>query len=175
MKLYNSATEKLHHTFDSATGSLRLFLQALQQRADAFGWESILTVPDDQSIGRNLITEYGRVSMANVIAHATTHVHTQTRDAQNSAQLFTCIYDSLSLEALLKVSTDSSTYRLASPNVPTYVVASRAAFLKLLITRCTVDTRSTVATIRRTLSALDQYMILSVNCDIEKFNLHVRV
>jgi len=174
MKLYKSATEKLHHTFDGETGSLRLFLQALQQRVDAFGWESILTVPDDQNIGRNLITEYGRVSMANVIAHATTHVHTQTRDAQNSAQLFTCIYDSLSLEALLKVSTDSSTYRLASPNAPTYVVASGAAFLKLLITRCTVDTRSTVATIRRTLSALDQY-ILSVNCDIEKVNLHVRV
>jgi len=115
MKLYKSATEKLHHTFDGETGSLRLFLQALQQRADAFGWESILTVPDDQNIGRNLITEYGRVSMANVIAHATTHVHTQTRAAQNSAQLFTCIYDSLSLEALLKVSTDSSTYRLPLP------------------------------------------------------------
>ena len=174
MKLYKSATEKLNHTFDGETGSLRLFLQALQQRADAFGWASILTVPDDQNIGRNLITEYGRVSMANVVAHAAAHVHTHTRDAQNSAQLFTCIYDSLSLEALLKVSTDSATYRLVSPTDHTFVVASGAAFLKLLITRCTVDTRSTVATIRRTLSALDQYM-LSVNCDIEKFNLHVRV
>ena len=174
MKLYKSATEKLNHTFDGETGSLRLFLQALQQRADAFGWASILTVPDDQNIGRNLITEYGRVSMANVVAHAAAHVHTHTRDAQNSAQLFTCIYDSLSLEALLKVSTDSAAYRLVSPTDHTFVVASGAAFLKLLITRCTVDTRSTVATIRRTLSALDQYM-LSVNCDIEKFNLHVRV
>ena len=174
MKLYKSATEKLNHTFDGETGSLRLFLQALQQRADAFGCASILTVPDDQNIGRNLITEYGRVSMANVVAHAAAHVHTHTRDAQNSAQLFTCIYDSLSLEALLKVSTDSAAYRLVSPTDHTFVVASGAAFLKLLITRCTVDTRSTVATIRRTLSALDQYM-LSVNCDIEKFNLHVRV
>ena len=174
MKLYKSATEKLNHTFDGETGSLRLFLQALQQRADAFGCASILTVPDDQKIGRNLITEYGRVSMANVVAHAAAHVHTHTRDAQNSAQLFTCIHDSLSLEALLKVSTDSATYRLVSPIDHTFVVASGAAFLKLLITRCTVDTRSTVATIRRTLSALDQYM-LSVNCDIEKFNLHVRV
>ena len=37
MKLYKSVTEKLHHTFDGETGSLRLFLQALQQRADALG------------------------------------------------------------------------------------------------------------------------------------------
>ena len=174
MKLYKSATEKLNHPFDGETGGLRLFLQALQQRADAFGWASILTVPDDHNVGRNLITEYGRVTMANVVAHAATHVHSQTRDAQNSAQLFTCIYDSLSMEALLKVSTDSSAYRLTSPTAPTHVVASGAAFLKLLITRCTVDTRSTVATIRRTLSVLDEYM-LSVDCNIEKLNLHVHV
>jgi hypothetical protein len=134
MKLYKSATEKLNHTFDGETGSLRLFLQALQQRADAFRWASILTVPDDQNIGRNLITEYGRVSMANVVAHAAAHVYTHTRDAQNSAELFMCIYDSLSLEALLKVSTDSAAYRLVSPTDHTFVVASGAAFLKLLIT-----------------------------------------
>lgn len=112
--------------------------------------------------------------MANVMAHAATHVHTQTRDAQNSAQLFTCVYDSLSLEALLKVSKDSAAYRLPSPANPAVMVASGACFLKLIVTRCTVDTRSTVATIRRTLNSLDEYMLL-VNCDIKRFNLHGRV
>ena len=124
-------------------------------------------MPDDQGIGRNLITEYGRVTMANVMAHAaSTNVHIQTRDAQNSAQLFTCVYDSLLLEALLKVSTDSAAYRrLPSPANPAVMVASGACFLKLIVTRCTVDSRSTVATIRRTLNSLDKYMLL-VNCDI---------
>mgnify|MGYP006201139357 CR=1 FL=1 len=47
MKLYKSATERLTHTFNGETGSLRLFLQALQQRADSFGWASVLLmVPD---------------------------------------------------------------------------------------------------------------------------------
>ena len=121
-------------------------------------------MPDDQGIGRNLITEYGQVTMANVMAHAASHVHTQTRDAQNSAQLFTpCVCESLSLEALLKVSTDSAAYRLPSPANPAVMVASGACFLKLIVTRCTFDNRSTVATIRRTLNSLDEYMLL-VNC-----------
>jgi len=59
MKLYKSSTEKLHHTFDGETGNICLFLQALQQRVDAYGWAGVLTVPDDQGIGRDLITEYG--------------------------------------------------------------------------------------------------------------------
>ena len=59
LKLYKSSTEKLHHTFDGETGNICLFLQALQQRVDAYGWAGVLTVPDDQGIGRDLITEYG--------------------------------------------------------------------------------------------------------------------
>ena len=175
MKLYKSATERLTHTFNGETGSLRLFLQALQQRADSFGWASVLLmVPDVNGVPRNLITKYGRVTMTDVINHVLTHVHNQTRMAQNSAQLFTCVYDSLSLEALLKISTDSSAYCLTSAVNPNFVVSSGACFLKLLITHCTVDTRSTVATIRKTLNNLDVYMG-SVKGDIEKFNLHVRV
>ena len=158
MKLYKSATERLTHTFDSETGSLRLFLQALQLRADSFGWASVLMVPDINGVPRNLITEYGQVTMTDVTNHALTHVHNQTRMAQNSSQLFTCVYDSLLLEALLKISTDSSAYRLTSAVNPNFIVASGACFLKLLITRCTVDTRSTVATIRRSLNNLDVYM-----------------
>ena len=38
--------------------------------------------------------------------------------------------------------------------------------------RCTIDTRSTVSTIRKSLNTLDTYM-LSVNCDFEKFNQYV--
>jgi hypothetical protein len=60
MKLYKSATERLTHTFDGDTGSLRLFLQAQKQRVDSFGcWASVLMVPDVNGVRRNLITEYG--------------------------------------------------------------------------------------------------------------------
>ena len=59
MKLYKSATERLTHSFDGETGSLHLFLQALQQRADSFEWASVLMVPDVNGVPRNLITEYG--------------------------------------------------------------------------------------------------------------------
>jgi hypothetical protein len=59
----------------------------------------VLTIPDDQDIGHKLITEYGRITMADVIAHAITNEHIPTLDAQKSAQLFTCVYESLSLEA----------------------------------------------------------------------------
>ena len=53
MKLYKSATERLTHTFDGETGSLRrLFLQPLQQRANSFGWASVLMVPDVNGVPR---------------------------------------------------------------------------------------------------------------------------
>jgi hypothetical protein len=177
MKIYKSAIEKLNHMFDGEVGNLRLFLQALQQRSDSFGWDGILTVPDNDGIGRNLLSEYGRVTMENVTAHAMTYVHSATRSGQNSAQLFTCIYDSLSLSALLKVSTDATSYRLksvATPGIPSSTIASGACFLKLLITRCSVDTRATVTNLRKSLISLDVYM-LSINCDIEQFNQHVRI
>mgnify|MGYP000866434065 CR=1 FL=1 len=98
---------------------------------------------------------------------------TQTHDAENSsAQIYTCMYNSLSLEARLKVSTDSASSAYPAQANPAVMVASGGAcFQKLIVTRFTVDTSSTIATIRRTFNSLDEYMLL-VNCNIEQFNLH---
>jgi len=48
-----------------------------------------------------------------------------------------------------------------------------AAFLKILIREAHVDTRTTVMHIRAKLSALDSY-ILTIGCDISKFNAYVK-
>ena len=110
-----------------------------------------------QGIGRNLITEHGRVTMRrrNDVMN---HTNTQTmytpkpvmlRTVHSCSHAFTtcCLWI-----ALLKVSTDSAAYCLPSPNKNANIfVSSGACFLKLIITRCTVDTRSTVLTICQTL------------------------
>ena len=66
--------------------------------------------------------------MTDVTNHALTHVHNQTRMAQNSAQLFTCVYDSLSLEALnkYKMLIESSKWNLPAardPKVDAQIIA----------------------------------------------------
>ena len=169
MKLYKAATTKLPQEFNGEAAHIRMFLQALRQRVDAFGWNDLVTIPDSDGKDRNLLTEYGLVTMANVRTQALTYVNDPIRAAQNSAQMFTCLYDSLTGEARLKVSSasDEALYRIGTPPTP-----SAACFIKLIIMRCTVETRSTVATIRKSLSTLDSYM-LSVQCDVEKFNQYV--
>jgi hypothetical protein len=178
MAIYKGATEKLLHPFDGDPAKLRMFLEALRQRSDAFGWTAILSVPDQDGIKRNLLHEYGRVTMTDVKNHALTYTHLDNRMSQNSVQLFTCLYASLTMDMHLKVSTDASTYRLSPRGIlaPSEddTIANGACFLKLLIMRSSVDTRATVFKLRTVLNSLNVY-IASVNFDIERFNQHVRI
>ena len=77
---------KLPYEFDGDPANLRLFLQVFRQRVDEFGWEKLIENPDSNNINRNLISEYGLLTMAQVQAKATTHVNVATRVAQNSVQ-----------------------------------------------------------------------------------------
>ena len=113
-----------------------------------------------------LLTHYGQVTLQQVRDHATTYINTQTRAAQNNILLYTCLAASISPETKAKVMIFHSDYHEGQTPIG-------AAYLKILIWEANVDTRSTVMHIRAKLSALDSY-ILTINCDITKFNANIK-
>ena len=166
--IYNTATAPLELKFNGESGGLLLFLEMIRERADESNWTNIIMVPDSTGVARNLLAEYGRLTLENVRAFALTYVGQNGRKEQNSAQMFACLSRSLTETARIKLLSQSSRYRIGIDDLP-----DGPSFLRLIIQHCTTDSRATVATIRNSLSNLPAF-ITSVDGDVEKFNQHVR-
>ena len=165
MMLFNQATEALPTPFDVEEGSIQTFIELLRDRANMCGWSEGANAIT-QVNGIDLLEEFGIISIADATTDALTYVNQQTRKAQNSYQMYMCISNSLTDEGRAKILTDTAVYTVN--NIP-----SGPLMFKLLMTRAATDTRATVTYIRTSLSQLDQYMV-SIDSDIEKFNLYVK-
>ena len=88
--MYSQATEKLPYLFRGKESSLPTFLQALRNRADAAGWEDIFTITigadgAGNAINRNLLTQYGEITLTHVRDNAAAdYIGQQVRNAQIS-------------------------------------------------------------------------------------------
>ncbi len=174
VKIYKAATVSLYskdeEAFDCLPAGLHDFLNLLKVRAELNGWDnSILAIPDDiaNPLGdtKNLLTSYGDISIEHLREHAQTYIDQQTRAAQDSAQLFQAIYNSLSKEGRSKVTIWEKDYRTNELN-------SGVLFLKVVIRESHIDTNATTSWIRQQLSSLDVLMV-TAGYDIEKLNSHV--
>jgi len=86
--------------------------------------------------------------------------------AQDNAQLYHCLMNSLTKEAKAKVMIWRQEYVIA--NHP-----YRMALLKVIIHESHIDSHSTVLHVQEKLSSLDTY-IASISYDIDKFNAYVK-
>ena len=169
--IWKSATEPLSaEKFDCTPDGLRYFLKRLQQRSWECGWEnSILSIPVDPSepLGDTveLIANYGTVTMEQLRENARTYVTTQTRVAQDSTQLYTCLMNSLSSVGWSKVTLQEDEYTIRGMKVGVLL-------LKVIIRVSAIDTNATVMSIRSQLANIDNY-IATVNFDITKTNERV--
>jgi len=82
--------------------------------------------------------------------------------AQDNAQLYNCLVNSITKEARAKVMIWRQYYTVQD-------MASGPALLKVIIWESHVDTHSTILHIWGKLSSLDSY-IATINYDINKFN-----
>jgi hypothetical protein len=117
IKVYNTASAKLPVTFDITSQTANLFCDALTDRANKSGWYAgegnILNIPDSTTTNRDIIKEYGRLTIADITAHVTTYINGNSRRTQNSAQMLSCIKESLSDAGKLIMSTSIElVYRL---------------------------------------------------------------
>jgi hypothetical protein len=166
IKLYFQSTAATVPKYDGTEANLKLFLKSISAKAKTFGWDkSILTIPDDNMIDRDLTKQYGMVTINNVSGHAMTYIGTDTRSAQASTQLAECISVSLGESVLLKLLLRSNEYSLNG-------VEDGPCMLKTLISVVTVETRATVSCIRAALKRLPTLME-EVDSDITEFNLAV--
>ena len=81
-------------------------------------------------------------------------------------QLYECLSKSISKEGRQKISVWRDQYVIDG-------ITSGACFLKVIIRESHIDTHATTSHIRTQLSSLDTYM-MSINSDIEKFNIYVK-
>jgi hypothetical protein len=168
VKIYQSAIAPMTPLYDGEPGGLLTFLERLIIRADLSNWKNIIMTPDSSGVLRNLLTEHGRLTMANIRTYSETYNGHRGRKEQNSAQMHACLAQSLTESVLSKLKSQSAVFRIGPDKL-----ADGPCYLKLIIQSCTIEGRSTVAAIRDALGSLPAYMA-KVGCDIGKFNDYVR-
>ena len=165
-KLYNKAISPLDTKFDGEADNLAVFLASVRDRARRFNWQRLITVPIVDGTTRNLLMHYGQVSLDNTRAHATTHVNTPTRDAQDNDMFYYFLADSLTSDFRTTVLLYADIY--TGTNVP---VAS--ALLKQIIILTRVDNPASTMHIREMLIESKSKLLL-LKGNITQFNQWVR-
>jgi hypothetical protein len=95
IKLYNKATAPLETKYDLDTGHLYSFLQNAKNRAMNQNWTAICTIPVPPTAitaGRaipeyDLLTQYGRMTLANIKASAETYQFRQERSVERTSNV----------------------------------------------------------------------------------------
>ena len=167
-RIYTSATKELDATkYDGEAQGLMPFLELLEERTTNFGWDkSIMLIPMRNGDSKNLLMEYGTITLEQIREHEESYIATQSRNAQDANLLYECIMTSISSECKAKLTIWKCEYRCM--NLP-----SGNLLLKVLIRECHLDTNATVGGIRNRLSALDTYLP-TVGYNITKFNMYVK-
>lgn len=166
--MYSQATEKLPYLFRGKESSLPTFLQALRDRADAAGWEDIFTITigadgAGNAINRNLLTQYGEITLTNVRDNAAAdYIGQQVRNAQISHQIYQCIRKSITDEVSERLVTESENFYVQG-------VPDGPAFLMTLINIYFVKTNATPTTLRLKIAEA-HILIVEHEYDIDKFN-----
>jgi hypothetical protein len=175
IKKYENAIAKLNNVFDGKPENMTVFKSDLTYRAKYSGWNNnhvdsdIIRIPTiaNAQVLHNLITEYSQLSEDDIRAWATTNIIGRTtRKVQNNANMFACIYNSLTPNMINRMSLESSRHLING-------VPIAALFYKQLMGDSTVDTTATISLVRHQLATLDTKMI-DVNSNIREFNIYVQ-
>ena len=176
-------TKKLEdELFDASPEELYTFLKSLARRAKAYGWDDenlgTFQIPEDSLIHnsptRSLIDNYGSITLANVKEFDEGYLFNQLRAAQDNTIIFQCLMNSLTSTGRKKLQVLEKEYTIENPAIAGEYEMSANALLKIIIRVSHIDTKATTATIKMKLQSLDKY-ILTIACDIDKFNMHVNL
>ena len=102
-KLFNSATAKLNIEFDGNPMNLKIFLESLCHCACTSNWLLIMSIPDHTGTHCSIIHEYGQITMLDASTDISKYKGRNCCDEQNCYQLYTCLLESITKEAFLKV------------------------------------------------------------------------
>ena len=174
-KQYYKATSPLDSTekFDGQPNKIRLFLAHVDDRAQQFNLQSILTIPVGlPPTSYNLVRNYGQMSLQDVQAKALTYVGIQGREAQDSYMLYNFHIESLTDSFKAQVLLYEQDYTI-TPMGGQPAMKGGPTLLKWLIILTYIDNRATTAHIRETLIDM-MYQLTQLQGDITAFNDWVR-
>lgn len=123
-------------------------------------------IPTTWSEGVNMVSDYGRVMMEQVLDYVCTWIAGENRRSQNSKILFDLLTNSLSMEGLQRIQLWRSQYEING-------LVSGEAYLKVIIRESYLDSNATVSTLRLNLTNLDEY-IATNGTNLVAFNTYVQ-
>ena len=171
IKLFNSAILKILELFDRESKSVNLFNKKLAERSKQSGYmetgANIIMIADSTGTPRKKITEYGRLTVEDIEANIQKFTRQQTRQAQNSVQLFHCLNNSMTEAAQLKIVAESDKYMEGETPVGEIL-------FKFMMKKAVIDTSTTATYLRCKHTNIDTYMS-TVKLDIKNFNQYVKV
>lgn len=170
LKFFHRATDGLDEKFALKEDSLGTFLALVKDRANIYNWKTVVTVPDKDGVNRNLITNFGQVTIENCRDHVMTFAHLPNRTAQNDIMLYFFVVNSLTSDACLNVLGQEETY---TNNIAGEVVPSGAMMLKKIIGISSIDTMAKVLLLRDEIAALPHKMV-DLKGDVREFNLYAQ-
>jgi hypothetical protein len=173
-KLFRAAIAPLEgDKYDGTPEKLKGFLDRLQQKAEDYTWkDTVLKISigaGDDPPTRNLIDDYGNITLEQVQTYARTYITeagTASRKWQNSHQMKTCIFDSLTQEFQNRVNLEKDKWHIHGH-------PDGACMLKIIISLAYIDTQATSAFIRTELTRMDE-KIRDFQYDVKKFNTWVK-
>ena len=87
--IYKQAVKPLKDEFDGTPGGLNVLLAQLRDRAIAYGWTRILTIPPNLNAPNttiDIIDGYGQLTLAQVCTHAESYVNDQSHLTQATSK-----------------------------------------------------------------------------------------
>ena len=108
-KIYNSGIAPLSATpYNLEPEGLHSFLSKLRTRSSKMGWKNIMNIPedilsDDNKQTKNILDQYGEVTMEEIDNHVISYQGEPARTAQNCTMLYHCLISSVDEDALNKL------------------------------------------------------------------------
>ena len=171
--VHKKVTEPFQEKFDGDEDNELAFVANVVERINSSGWDQTNASMFEIPIGAPYVTdvidciaEYGRVTLADIRAHALTYVNTQTRVAQNAYHMYEAIMASITPELHKRILVDIDDAKITG-------TGNGPLLFKLIMSECTIDTPATIMRLRGNIFHLDSYMTQAQG-DIEKFNKYVK-
>ena len=155
------------------------FIREVKLRVEKMGWndanQGITTYQVDGNNG-DLIKNYGLIPMSEIATQSKPwYEHTGAKvsqhAAQNNAQMFEMLMNSLSVSAKEQIAVYKDEYMLSDANTPAKLVGNAAALYKVVMRLTTLDTKSTNKALRDRLKELPT-VAATLNGDIDAIHAY---
>jgi hypothetical protein len=164
-KYFGKATEPMETKYDGSAKGLVMFITKVEQKAELFGWEPILTIPTAMMGNLSLLDNYGQITLADIKAHAVTYMNAESRHRQDSFHLKAFLGASLNDAFMMRVLAHKNQYLVGG-------IQHGPSLFRVILSLVGLHTKATVAVINASLRRLPMKME-EFGSDIVTFNEYV--